>query len=78
LIDYREIEGTLFDIKVNQEVNGSPLRDYIEKWLNSVLIKITEENQTKEVGSGEETIAKQKIRVTTAQKLRDYITISLN
>jgi hypothetical protein len=44
-IDYREIEGTLFYIKVKHKVIVSPLRDYIEKWLNSALIKITVKNQ---------------------------------
>jgi hypothetical protein len=67
-IDYREIEGTLFDIKVKQEVIVAPLRDYIEKWLESALIKITEDNQTKAVGTGEETVARQNIRATTTQK----------
>jgi hypothetical protein len=51
--DYREIEGTLFDIKVKQEVIVAPLRDYIEKWLESTLIKITEENQVEAVGTSE-------------------------
>jgi hypothetical protein len=67
-IDYREIEGTLFDIKVKQEVIVSPLCDYIEKWLSLSLIKVTKENQEEEVGIGEETIARQDIRATTSQK----------
>jgi hypothetical protein len=46
----------------------SPLRDYIEKWLNSALIKIIEKNQIEVVGIGEEIIARQNIRETTAQK----------
>ena len=46
----------------------SPLRDHIEKWLNSALIKITEENQTAAVGLGEEIVARQNIREITPQK----------
>jgi hypothetical protein len=41
-IDYREIEGELFNIKVKQEVTIAPLRDYIEEWLNKSISKIYE------------------------------------
>jgi len=48
-------------------VTFSPLRDYIEKWLESALIKITKENQAESVGIDEETIARQNIRATMTQ-----------
>jgi hypothetical protein len=41
-IDYREVEHELFNIKVKQEVIVSPLRDYIKKWLNNSIAKISE------------------------------------
>jgi hypothetical protein len=44
-IDYREIEGELFNIKVKQEVIVAPLRDYIEEWLNKSIAKILKYQQ---------------------------------
>jgi hypothetical protein len=41
-IDHREIESELLNIKVNQEVIVSPLREYIQEWLNMSIIKIYE------------------------------------
>jgi hypothetical protein len=69
-IDYREIESTLFDIKVKQEVTISPLRDYIEKWLESTLIKIIEENQAEAVGTDEETVCQTKYKRNNDPKMR--------
>jgi hypothetical protein len=42
LIDLREIEGELFNIKFKQEVIVYPLREYIQEWLNESIIKIFE------------------------------------
>jgi hypothetical protein len=41
-IDHREIESELLNIKVKQEVIVSPLREYIQEWLNKSIIKISE------------------------------------
>jgi hypothetical protein len=40
--ELRELEGTIFDIKVRQEINVVPMKEYIENWLKQALIKITE------------------------------------
>jgi hypothetical protein len=40
-IDYREVEHKLFNIKVKQEVIVALLRDYIRKWLNNSIAKIS-------------------------------------
>jgi hypothetical protein len=42
--ELRELEGTIFDIKVRQEINVAPMKEYIENWLKQALIKITEED----------------------------------
>jgi hypothetical protein len=31
--ELRELEGILFDIKIRQEINVAPMKDYIEDWL---------------------------------------------
>jgi hypothetical protein len=41
-IDHREIKNELFNIKVKQEVIISPLRNYIQEWLNNSIAKISE------------------------------------
>jgi hypothetical protein len=41
-IDHREIESELLNIKVKQEGIVSPLREYIQEWLNKVTTKIVE------------------------------------
>jgi hypothetical protein len=41
-IDLREIEKELFNVKVKQEVIVSPLRDFIQEWLNNSIAKISE------------------------------------
>jgi hypothetical protein len=47
----RELEGILFDIKIRQEINVAPMKEYIEDWLKRALIKITEEDQLEVVGT---------------------------
>jgi hypothetical protein len=41
-IDHREIESELLSIKVKKEVIVSPLREYIQEWLNKDITKIVE------------------------------------
>jgi len=45
-IDYRELESTMLDIIVKQEVIVAPMREYIENWLKSTLINIIEYDQS--------------------------------
>jgi hypothetical protein len=49
--ELRELEGMLFDIKIIEEINVSPLKYYIEDWLKRALIKITKEDQLEAVGT---------------------------
>ena len=41
-IDHREIESELLNIKLKQEVIVSPLREYIQEWLNKAITNIGE------------------------------------
>jgi hypothetical protein len=51
-MDFKYLENLLFDIKVKQEITMAPMREYIENWLNNVLIKIIESNQEEAVATG--------------------------
>jgi hypothetical protein len=44
-IDFRDLESSLFDIKVRQEIIVATMIDYIENWLKKALTKITELDQ---------------------------------
>jgi hypothetical protein len=67
-IDLRDLESTLFDIKVRQEIIVAPMREYIENWLKQALIKITEEDQVEAVGTGHETATKDNTKGTSTSK----------
>jgi hypothetical protein len=41
-IDHRGIESEFLSIKVKEEIIVSPLRDYIQEWLNKAISKIAE------------------------------------
>jgi hypothetical protein len=41
-MDMREFENELFEITTKHEIIVPPLREYIEEWLKTTLIKITE------------------------------------
>jgi hypothetical protein len=41
--EVRQLEDILFDIKIRQEINVAPMKDYIEYWLKQGFIKITGE-----------------------------------
>jgi len=40
-INHREIDSELLNIKLKKEVTISPLREYIQEWLNKFIIKIS-------------------------------------
>ena len=44
-IDLRDLEGELFNIKIQHEINGAPMRSYIEEWFKKVVDKITNEGK---------------------------------
>jgi hypothetical protein len=64
-IDLREIEKELFNVKVKQEVTITPLRDFIQEWLNNSIANIFEiptkavmtSNQTATSNGTKETIS---------------------
>jgi hypothetical protein len=66
--ELRELEGTIFDIKVRQEINVAPMKEYIENWLKQALIKITEEDQLEAVGIGRATTTRDDTRGTSTRK----------
>jgi hypothetical protein len=41
LLDLRDLEGELFNIKIRHEINVAPMKSYIEEWFNKVIDKIT-------------------------------------
>jgi hypothetical protein len=45
LFDLREFESVMFDIRIKQEINVSPMKYYIQEWLKQDFLKITEEDQ---------------------------------
>jgi hypothetical protein len=67
LFELRELEGTIFEIKVRQEINVEPMKEYIEKWLKQSLIKITKEDQLEAVGTIRETATKDDTRGTSSK-----------
>jgi len=67
-IDFRDLESTLFDIKVRQKIIAAPMRECIENWLKQALIKITEEDQTKTVGTGHVTATKENTKGTSTTR----------
>jgi ribosomal protein L25 (general stress protein Ctc) len=54
-IELRELESTIFDIKVKQKKNVVPMKECIENWLKQAIIKITEEYQLEEFCTGQPT-----------------------
>jgi len=36
-IDFKELENEIFNIKIRNEINVTPMRSYIEEWLESEL-----------------------------------------
>jgi hypothetical protein len=40
-IEFKDLERTLFDIKIRKEIIITPMREYTENWLKKSLIKIT-------------------------------------
>jgi hypothetical protein len=45
LLDLRDLEGELFNIKIRHEINVAPMKSYIEEWFNKVIDKITTEGK---------------------------------
>jgi len=60
-----ELESNLLDIRIRQEINVSPMKDYIEEWLKQALLKITEEDQLRTVKTNQPTTTKNNIKGTT-------------
>jgi len=66
--ELREFEVILVDIKIRQEINVAPMKEYIEDWLKRSLIKIIEEDQLEGVGTGHVTTMKEDTRGTSIGK----------
>jgi hypothetical protein len=77
-MDFKDLENSLFDIKVRQEIMVAPMREYIENWLKNALIKITESDQEKTITTGQVVPAKESIKdiPTRQMKERESITVS--
>jgi hypothetical protein len=46
-LDLRDLEGELFNIKIQHEINVAPMKSYIEEWFKKAIDKLT--NEGKEV-----------------------------
>jgi succinate dehydrogenase flavin-adding protein (antitoxin of CptAB toxin-antitoxin module) len=66
-VDLREIEKELFNVKIKQEVIISPLRDFIQEWLNNSIAKISE-IPAEVVMTGNQTATNKSIKETTTSK----------
>ena len=45
LLDLRDLEGELFNIKIRHEINVAPMKSYIEEWFKKAIDKMTNEGQ---------------------------------
>ena len=43
--DLRDLEGELFNIKIRHEINGVPMRNYIQHWFKREIDKLSKEGQ---------------------------------
>jgi hypothetical protein len=66
-VDLREIEKELFNVKIKQEVIASPLRDFIQEWLNNSIAKISK-TPVKVVMTGNQNETNNSIKETTSSK----------
>ena len=44
-IDLRDLEGELFNIKIQHEINVEPMKNYIEEWFKKAIEKLTNEGK---------------------------------
>jgi hypothetical protein len=45
LSEFRELESNIFNIKIQNEINVTPMRSYIEEWLERKLKQVAKERQ---------------------------------
>ena len=58
----------MFDIRIKQEINVSPMKDYIQEWLKHALLKTTEEDQLGTIETNRPTTTKDNIKDITNNK----------
>jgi phosphotransferase system IIA component len=44
-LDLRDLEGELFNIKIQHEINVAPMKNYIEEWFKKEINKLTNEGK---------------------------------
>ena len=44
-LDLRDLEGELFNIKIQHEINAAPMKSYIEDWFSKAIDKLTKEGK---------------------------------
>ena len=44
-IDLHDLEGELFNIKIQHEINVAPMKSYIEEWFKKDINKLTNEGK---------------------------------
>jgi len=42
-LDLRDLEGELFNIKIQHDINVEPMKSYIEEWFKKSIDKLTNE-----------------------------------
>jgi hypothetical protein len=65
-IDLRNLEGDIFNIKIQHEINVEPIRSYIEEWLKKSIDKLTDEGK-KEVETVHVTVDESNRRISTSK-----------
>jgi len=44
-LDLRDLEGEMFNIKIQHEINMEPMKSYIKEWFKKSIDKLTNEGQ---------------------------------
>jgi hypothetical protein len=70
-MDFKDLENSLFDIKVRKEIIVAPMRDYIKNWLKKSLTKIIESDQEEAVVTSQEIPVKENIKDTPTSQIRE-------
>lgn len=70
--ELKDIEDKLFDLKIKHELMVTPLREYIDQWLNNSLVRIVNLESQEEITTIRVPPTKQHIKKTSARKQKSF------
>jgi hypothetical protein len=73
--DFKDMENELFDTKIKHEIMVPPMQEYIEKWLNNALIKVTKPDHQEAVTTIRAPPTEQHTKETSASNEREFLSI---